>query len=264
MSFHQKLTPFLHALSGAGRGFKDSGPWRDFTEVGQQQVSPEISRRGKVNLADDDDVGRLKHWRIFKGFVFAFRYRQQDHAKCFTEVIRGRAYQVSHVLNDDQIKTLEIQLPQGIRHHFSFQVADRAGGHLDYRCTRLTQPLRIIVRCEVSHDDAALQLCLQSPDGLTQKSRFTGTGGRNYVQREQAAAAEKPPVSFSQPVIFFQDGAVDFNGAFGTRSPARRSMLWWVFFLRVLVRMRVVFTLVVVVVMRMTMLMRVVSRTVVV
>jgi hypothetical protein len=97
-------------------------------------------------------------------------------------------------------------------HHFGFEMADGAGGDLHDRRARLAQPLGVVVRRQVAHDHARLQVRPQLPHALADKGGLARTGRGQEVQHQQAARPEEAAVALGEAVVLIENRAAHLDG----------------------------------------------------
>jgi len=94
----------------------------------------------------------------------------------FAQIVGGRTDEVPDVFDDKQADAGQVQLLDGIRDHFGFKMADRAGRDLNRLRARFAEAPRVVVRGQVADDDAGFQSGAQSPDGFLKERGFARAG----------------------------------------------------------------------------------------
>ena len=208
---YQEVAPSGQALPGLGGGFKDPCAGGGFAEVGQRGGVVVIARLGQVQFADDGDIRRLEHGRIFERLVFAFRHGQEHDAQVFAEVVGGGADEIPDVLDDEQVQARQIELLERAGYHLGFEMADGAGGDLHDRRAGFAQAAGVVVSGQVADDDGCFQASSERADSFAEEGGFARTGRRQDVQHQETVRLEHAAVAFGLTVVLIEDGPSDFD-----------------------------------------------------
>ena len=106
------------------------------------------------------------------------------------QVEAGRAHQVTDILDEHEIQTVQLQVMQGIVHHVGIQVAGAARGDLDRLHATLADPAGIVLGLEVTLDDGDGEFLAQGIDGGLEQGGFTSAGGGHQVDGQYAVLVE--------------------------------------------------------------------------
>jgi len=184
----------------------------DAAQIGQRLVAVEIDRLGDVHFCNDRSVGGVEDGRVFERFILPLCGGKEHDTQVFAKIEIGGADEVTDVFNDKEIKVVKVQNGGGFGNHFGVEVTDRAGGDLDDSNAGFAQPRGVIVRGEITHDNADPPLAFESKSGLANEAGFAGAGRGNHVEGEKAPGLKRAAVPLGEPVIFFEKRAIDGDG----------------------------------------------------
>ena len=101
--------------------------------MGQRQLALKAHRRRQVGLADHHRIGAVEGGGVLERLVLPLAHRQQHQPPVLAEVVGGRADQVAHVLDQQQVKgrqaaTGGLEGIEAAGHHRRIEVAGLARG----------------------------------------------------------------------------------------------------------------------------------------
>ena len=92
-----------------GRSLENLKMWIDGKRVLPEDFRFRIKVGNEVNLVDEENTGIPEHRGVFQWFVVTFRGASDNNFDILPEVIVRRTYQISHILDDEEIKSGEVQ-----------------------------------------------------------------------------------------------------------------------------------------------------------
>jgi len=159
--------------------------------TGRDLIKPQ--HIGQIGLADQHQIGAVKHRRILERLVLSFGGGHQHHPQALAQVVGGGADQIAHILDPEQIQirqrqALRLQTIQGPAHLASLQMAALAGVDLQRRQAGGTQAAGVVVSGQIAHQHGLMQrptaALRQTPD--TSDGRLAQEGSLRspfHVQR---------------------------------------------------------------------------------
>lgn len=130
-----------------------------------EQVLVERKHRQGVNLVQHDGRSSLENTRILQGLIVAFRHRKNHRLHIFAQVEIGWAHQIAHVLDDDEVKLVQIEHINGTADHIAFQMACPTRIDLHSSNALGFDLLGINRRSNVSLDNRNVEFVAQCLDG---------------------------------------------------------------------------------------------------
>ena len=144
----------------------------------------------QVGLGAQHQVGRAEHHRILGGFVVALGDREQGHVAVLAQVEARRTDQVTHVLDEEDVETRQVQPVQGLVDHVGIQVAGAAGGDLYRRDPLGTDTQGVVLCLQVALDHGDPQPSTQGIDGGLQEAGLARPRGGHQVQGQHPIMVE--------------------------------------------------------------------------
>ena len=95
----------------------------------------------------------MEHERIFQRLVIPFGHAQDHGFEILSQVELRRTDQVTHVLDEQKVQVLYIQVFQGFLDHVAVQMAGATRVDLDNRGTRPADAFGVVGGLDVSLDD---------------------------------------------------------------------------------------------------------------
>ena len=113
---------FIHSFACLRREPEDLHSWTNCLNVAVRRMPIEFYRAGQVHLRNYRYVGTVENCWILQRLILALGHGNEDEPQILTEVIRRRTDQISNILNEEEIQTVEIPSFQRVLDHDSFEM----------------------------------------------------------------------------------------------------------------------------------------------
>ena len=127
----QPVGKVVEPLARLGADGNDAGLGIAHADIFAALVQVEVEVRHHIDLVHQDEVADREHERVFQGLVVPFRDGEDHGVAHGAGVELGRAHEVAHILQDDEIHLREGHVVQPLARHFGVQVAHPARVELD-------------------------------------------------------------------------------------------------------------------------------------
>ena len=116
-------------------------------EVVEELVEVEVEVRKQVDLVDQHELAGAEHERVLERLLLALCDSRDHDAGVLPHLELGRADEVAHVLDHEQVDLAQRQLRQRRAHHVRVQVAlaakARVGVELGHRHVQRREPVGV-------------------------------------------------------------------------------------------------------------------------
>lgn len=197
----QPAVPLVDTLAVAHRQSYRLDCWIDCPCIGQCDVHIKIDIGQEVGLADDHEVGRLKHVRIFERLVLALCYRQNDNLCLLAEVEQRGADEITDIFDQHHRATGRSKLLESLRDHVGLKVASRSSVDLNRRCPGGANAIAVIGGGLIALDDEDRNFVLEVLNGPFQQRGLAGTGRADDVQGQDFPPLEPASVAHGELVV---------------------------------------------------------------
>src|SRR6185436_16779281 len=167
----------------------------------------------QIDLGDDRHIRRIDDRRILERFVLAFRNRKQDRAKILPEVITGRADEIAHVLDEQEIEWFREPILHGPLNHGGIEVTDRSRRDLTHGSVAARQTRRVVVRSEIADQSAHMQIPIQRSEHLLKEHRLAGPWAGHNADDERSCFTETRAQFPGEKIVLFQHTLAHFDKA---------------------------------------------------
>src|ERR1035437_3117099 len=144
--------------------------------------------------------------------VVTLRQAEQANLGVLTEVEPDRADQVAHVLDEEQVHAVEVQLLESVAYLTRLQVTPLAGRDLHYPVAPARQPIAVTARGQIPDEDRGavagrrtVASAAQLSQGGLEEGRLAASGGADQVDRKYAAARQLRPNGGGDLVVGLED-----------------------------------------------------------
>ena len=151
-----------------------------------------------VTIATGPSETLADTWRL----IFAFGGGKQDDAQILAEIVVRRADEIADVFDDQHVHLVQIELRRRFGNHVRVQMANCAGGNLNHRDAGALEPGRIVVRGEITHDDADAQLARELAAVSRIKVVLPEPGEETTFSTSSFLARKKPRLRSAKRLFF--------------------------------------------------------------
>ena len=185
--------------------------------MGQGPLPLKAHRRRQVGLADHHHIGANEGGGVFERLVLPFAHREQHQPPVLAEVVGGRADQVAHVLDQQQVEggqgaTAGLEGLDTAGHHRRIEVAGLAGGDRHRLQAGGPQAGRVVVGGQVAHQGRHGQRTggPMAGQGL-QQGGLPGPRRGEDVHHRHAGGGEALAVAVGLVVVLLQQPQAEGN-----------------------------------------------------
>ncbi len=194
------------------RGGHDLHGGMDFPDVAKGAIQVEGYVWQQVDLGEDDGARLAEHLGVLDRFVFAFRDRKQHDLCVLAEVPAGRAHQVAHVLDEQEICRGEIDRVERRENLARIEVTGAVGDDGLHQVVGMArQPVGVVLGLDVTRDDGDGELGPEVGERPLEQQRLSGARRRNQVERRHGGGAQPLAHDGGQLVVFRHDAFANVN-----------------------------------------------------
>ena len=193
----QPVAEALHPLAGLGAALDDLGVGVHRADVGPQLVQVVVQVGQQVDLVHHHQLAGAEHQRVLQRLVLALGDRAHHGLGVLAHAELGRADQVAHVLDHQQVDPVQRQVGQRGAHHVGVQVALAAeaavGVQLHHRHVQRGQPVGVQAALHVALQHAHAHVA-HVAEHASSSVVLPAPGARHQVHHGHRLAVEVGPV----------------------------------------------------------------------
>ncbi|MNC40567.1 hypothetical protein D3C75_892840 [compost metagenome] len=128
-----------------------------------------------------------------------------------SQIITGRADQIAHIFNKQNIRFLQLKTGENLRHHPGVQMAAAACINLHRIDAQGADAVRILLRSQVTFHNPYPVTPVKLPDSRLQQRGFACAGGAHQIDSQHLMAPELLPDIRRCGIVVLQHILVQYN-----------------------------------------------------
>lgn len=208
----EPLNPGCHALTGLAGNLKKGYAGIERFDALAEISQIEVKIRLQIDLIEQQHIQVAVHVRIFVGLVIPLWQAGDDQVKVGAKLESGRADEVAHILDDEQVDRVQGQLCQSGLDHAGVQVALPTGIDLHHWDAVGLHFIRVNGhRGGIALNNTNAYSWRKRLNGLENETGLTRAGGSHNINSKNAILTQQLMVFGSDLVVGVEDVLDNLN-----------------------------------------------------